>query len=303
MIILYRLLEVTIVKLGAIIIATGNAANPMLSSGDVCVAQRMIASLQKAGVAPIIVVTGSDDKKMEKQLVQHGVFFLQNPKPDQEHISVRMGMEYLSGKCERIYLMHANYPLIDPDTLLKLKETKAAAAIPTCYGKRGQPLLVTSDFSGDPSLESLMRNPDLAEVPVKDMGIFLCAEEASQQKDLIAEHERKLTRLVADFSITRGKPLVDGKLVVLLRLIQETQSVRDACNRMQVSYSTAWNLLNAAEDALDYPLVSRNKGGPSGSGSLLTEKGQRLLAACEQFEIEAKEKLESLYGKFLKSVL
>ena len=44
----------TIVKLGAIIIATGNAANPMLPSGKVCAAQRMIATLQKAGV-PISV--------------------------------------------------------------------------------------------------------------------------------------------------------------------------------------------------------------------------------------------------------
>ena len=31
-------------------------------------------------------------------------------------------------------------------------------------------------------------------------------------------------------------------------------------------------LLNSAEDSLGYPLILRNKDGPSGSGSLLTEK-------------------------------
>ena len=109
--------------------------------------------------------------------------------------------------------------------------------------------------------------------------------------------------LEVEFSLNRGDAHISSKLISLLFLIRETQSVRDACNRMQISYSTAWNLLNAAEDALDYPLVSRNKGGPSGSGSLLTEKGQRLLDACDRFETAAKAKLESLYGQFLESVL
>ena len=99
------------------------------------------------------------------------------------------------------------------------------------------------------------------------------------------------------------KALLDTKLVALLRLIRETQSVRDACIRMQVSYSTAWNLLNTAEDAFGYPLILRNKGGPSGSGSLLTEKGERLLTACDQFEIAARENPEMLYEEFLQNVL
>lgn len=303
MTILFRLLEVTILKLGAIIIATGDAANPMLPSGGICVTQRMIATLQKAGVPSIVVVTGSDDKKMEKQLAQYGVFFLQNAQPQREDLSVRMSMEYLSGKCDRIYLMQANFPLITPETLLQLKESEGELVAPTYDGKRGQPLLVNGSFDGNLSVASIMACSDLKEVPVDDAGILLSATEANQHKDLIAEHERKLTRLISEFSITRGKPLVDRKLVALLRLIRETQSVRDACNRMQISYSTAWNLLNAAEDALDYPLVSRNKGGPSGSGSLLTEKGQRLLDACDRFETAARANLEYLYGQFLESIL
>ena len=136
-----------------------------------------------------------------------------------------------------------------------------------------------------------------------DAGVVLSAVEAAQKKTLIAEHERKLTRLVPEFTLWRGKTLLDTKLVALLRLIRETQSVRDACSRMQISYSTAWNLLNAAEDAFGYPLILRNKGGPSGSGSLLTEKGDRLLTACDHFETAARENLEALYGKFLQNIL
>lgn len=294
-------------RLGAVLIAAGKQANPMLPSGEITVAQRMIASLQKAGVTQIAVVTGPDDKKMEKQLAQYGVFFLQNPNPEQENASIRMGLAYLGEKSEVLYLLSADYPLVDPDTLRMLKDVDAPFVVPTFRGKRGQPLLVRQRYASKlyeaKHMTAAIELPYMMELAVEDPGVILTAAEAAGHTVLIADHERKLTRLIPDFSITRGKPLVDGKLIVLLRLIRETQSVRDACSRMQISYSTAWNLLNGAEEALGYPLILRNKGGPSGSGSLLTEKGQRLLTACDQFETAARENLETLYGKFLQSVI
>ena len=87
-------------KLGAVLIATGKHANPMFPSGEITVAQRMIATLHKSGVTQIAVITGPDDKKMEKQLAQYGVYFLQNPQPEKEDASIDMGLRYLSGKCE-----------------------------------------------------------------------------------------------------------------------------------------------------------------------------------------------------------
>jgi len=109
--------------------------------------------------------------------------------------------------------------------------------------------------------------------------------------------------LEVEFSINRGDVHISSKLLSLLLLIRETQSVRSACSRMQVSYSTAWNMLNAAENELGYPLLLRNKGGPSGTGSLLTPKGQELLNAYEQFESAAKENMETLYDTYLRNVL
>ena len=44
-------------KLGAVLIAAGKNANPLLPSGEITVAQRMIATLQKTGVIRITVVT------------------------------------------------------------------------------------------------------------------------------------------------------------------------------------------------------------------------------------------------------
>jgi len=111
------------------------------------------------------------------------------------------------------------------------------------------------------------------------------------------------TCLEAEFSISKGEAHISSKLIALLLQIRQTQSVRDACSRVQISYSTAWNLLNTAENELGYPLILRNKGGPSGTGSLLTEKGQELLLAYEQFENAAKESMEKLYDAYLRNIL
>ena len=294
-------------NLGAVLIAAGSNTNPMHPSGEITVAQRMIASLQKAGVTMIAVVTGPEDKKMEKQLAQYGVYFLQNPQPEREDISIRMGLEYVAGKCERIFLMETDRPLVSPDTLMALNECREDFVVPVYRGVPGQPLMLASCGIGAymeaSCVAELMERLRPAECAVEDPGVVLTAEEASWQAGLIAAHERKLTRLISAFSITRGKTLVDGKMVVLLRLIRETQSVRDACTRMQISYSTAWNLLNGAEEALGYSLILRNKGGPSGSGSLLTEKGDALLTACDRFETAVRENLDALYGKYLQDEL
>lgn len=288
--------------IGAILITAGCGSDPSAPCGGVTVAQRMIASLQKSGVAMIVVVTGPEDKKLEKQLAQFGVFFVQNHTPRQESLSVQLGQNFLSDKCDRYFLMRADRPLIDPDTLQKMKDVDAELVIPVHQGKRGQPLLLKSSCPVIGDMDYIGRQTAVV-VDVEDPGILPGADEGISLENRIALHDRKLTRPVMDFVIARGKPVLDGKLMTLLHLIRETQSVRDACSRMQISYSTAWNLLNAAEDSLGYPLILRNKGGPSGSGSLLTEKGSALLAAGEQFESAARENLEKLYQIYFENLL
>ena len=75
------------------------------------------SSWQDAAVctAVIVVVTGPEDKKLEKQLSQFGVFFIQN------HTPVQLGLNFVSDKCDRCFQMHTDRPLMDPDTLESMK--------------------------------------------------------------------------------------------------------------------------------------------------------------------------------------
>ena len=200
--------------------------------------------------------------------------------------------------------MDADYPLVDPDTLVDMLASAENMVLPCFGGQNGQPLLIKSSCAHRvctaSDMAAMAALPGFVSLPVEDIGVILPATEA--EKNFIADHERKLTRLVSEFTISRGKKLLDTKLITLLRQIRETQSVRDACSRMQISYSTAWNMLNFVEEALGYPLL-RNKGGPSGAGSVLTSRGQTLLDAYERFENAAKENVEKLYEAYLGDVI
>ena len=204
-------------QLGAVLIAAGNNAHPALQSGEITVAQRMIASLQKAGVTLIAVITGPDDKKMERQLAQYGVFFLQNPQPEREDASIALGLGYLSDKCEWIYLMDADRPLLNPDTLVDLLASGENMVLPVFCGQTGQPMLIRSSYagylSGIKNIAAATGIRPFVRLNVDDEGVVLSANEAAQKEALIAEHERKLTRLVPEFTLYRGKTLLDTKLV------------------------------------------------------------------------------------------
>lgn len=52
-------------EIGAVLITAGCGSAPSMLCGGITVAQRMIASLQKAGASTIAVVTESEDKKLE----------------------------------------------------------------------------------------------------------------------------------------------------------------------------------------------------------------------------------------------
>lgn len=74
----------------------------------------------------------------------------------------------------------------------------------------------------------------------------------------------------------------------LLEEIQSLGSLRSAASKQGMAYTKALKLLNRAEAALGYPLVTRAVGGKSGGGSVLTAEGEALLrkykayrAACQ----------------------
>lgn len=306
-------------KTGAVIVAAGMSSRmgdfkPMLGVGSISIAQRIIATLQQAGVTKIVVVTGYNADVLERHLAKCGVIFLRNEdyRTTQMFDSAKIGLSYLKNKCKAVLLTPVDIPLFTACTVTELLESGAELACPVCGGQQGHPILLSSAVIGkilsDQGENGLQGAISRCGVPVRlvevsDAGILHDADTPDDYKALLEYHNSQLIRPEIHVSLAKEKPFFDEKIAMLLTLVGETSSVRTACQRMQLSYSSGWNIINAVEAQLGYPLVERRQGGKSGGKSVLTQAGRKLLRLYELFEKDVRDSVNDLYAKYFSDIL
>jgi molybdate transport system regulatory protein len=72
--------------------------------------------------------------------------------------------------------------------------------------------------------------------------------------------------------------------VDLLALVAETGSIRDAAERMHMSYMRAWTLIRTMNRCFKEPIVEAVRGGAKGGGARLTPTGERALKLYQRME-------------------
>ena len=82
--------------------------------------------------------------------------------------------------------------------------------------------------------------------------------------------------------------------IELLEKIDQLGSMSQAAKSMGMSYKKAWKLIEELNGMYDEPLIVKAKGGKAGGGSVLTEKGKKLIHNYKKVEIELKHVLEKL---------
>ena len=112
----------------------------------------------------------------------------------------------------------------------------------------------------------------------------------------------KLVRPVLSVSLAREKVFFDGRAAMLLQLIDETKSVRLACQRMQMSYSSGWNVIRRLESQLSRMLIRRSQGGAGGGMSSLTEDGKLLLERFEAYSEALREQAGALFDQYFEGL-
>lgn len=303
---------------GAIIIASaepemGGVIAPMQPAGAVSVGQRMISAFQRAGIPLIAVVTGYDARKLERSLSQNGVVFLRNERyrSSRAYQSVRIGLTYMAEKAGRVLLTPGDIPFFLPETPETLLSSSADIAVPIYRRTRGYPVMLTARAirriladEDAVSLENALDRCPLSrqELSVEDPGILIHGNAVQNRQDLIDRHDAALTRPVAQVTLNRCIPFFDARVSTLLHLVDETRSVRLASSLMQISYSTAWHMLNNGEHVLGHPLIARSRGGAGGSGSTLTEFGRKLLNAYDNFSREIDQSVQTLYSAYFQTL-
>ncbi len=95
-----------------------------------------------------------------------------------------------------------------------------------------------------------------------------------------------------------GKSLLGKGRLELLRQIESTGSISKAAKAMKMSYKSAWDAVDAMNNAMGAPLVESASGGSRGGGSQLTEAGRRLIREYELLEKRHRQWLESATREF-----
>ena len=306
-------------QIGAVIVAAGMSSRmgdfkPMLNIGSISIAQRIVATFHQAGVTKIAVVTGYNAPLLERHLANSGLVFLRNEDyaTTQMFDSARIGLGYLRDKCDRILFTPVDIPLFTAMTVTALIDAGAKLCCPVCEGRTGHPLLIDSSLvdailadSGEGGLQGAIARcgETMLRVPVEDPGVLHDADTPADYKALLQFHNEQLIRPELAVSLSREKPFFDEKTAMLLALVDETRSVRSACARMQISYSTGWNIIRALESQLHFPLLERSQGGASGGESRLTDKGKRLLGCYERFSSALRQQAAALFEEYFRDEL
>ena len=299
---------------GAVVVAAGMSSRmgdfkPMLSIGSISVAQRVVATLKQAGAARVVVVTGYNAEELERHLASSGVVFLRNENYRTTHMfdSALIGLRYLRDKCRQVLFTPVDIPLFTAATVDALLTSGAELACPVCGGTRGHPILMSTNVidrvledSGEGGLSGALSRcgVPMTLVEVDDPGILHDADTPEDYRELLRMHNSQLTRPVVQVSICREKRFLDPRVAMLLTLTDETQSVRAACQRMQLSYSSGWNAINLLEAELGYPVVARTQGGQRGGRSSLTARGRALLRAYEAYTLRLRAMADELFVQY-----
>ena len=280
---------------GVIAAASKKDAEPLLRIGTIPIIKRIVISFQQAGIFPIVVVTGAEEDEVKYQLSSYGVIFIPNENCEQPELidSVKIGLKYLLGKCDRVVFTPVNVPMFTPVTLNSLLASRGDIVTPSCRGKGGHPIVLSetivpeiiaySESGGLKAAISSMADRRIF-LPVDDPGIFISVRDCQQLEAHLAEHNRALLHPTVQLNLQRESVFFNTRIKLLLYLILDTHSVRSACYRMALSYGKAWDMLNKLEAETGYPIAERKHGGKRGGNTTLTPQGIQFLRTWQELE-------------------
>ena len=303
-------------RTGAVVVAAGHKSSvssfqPMLPIGDSTVIRRIIITLKRSGVDPVVVVTGEKGDELEKHIAGLRVICLRNREYEntQMYNSICKGLNYIEDLCGRVFILPAKFPMFLPETIKQMLESEAAVVCPVFEGRRGHPVLVSCTiigrlltYKGDLGLRGAIRQAEAdnctEEIAVEDQGIILAVESGEDRARGNLEHERLDIYPQIQLTLERNQGFFGPSIAQFLSLTDHTGSMQTACRQMHMSYTKGWKILKEAERELGYPLLITQSGGTEGGSSQLTPKARDFLSRFLKMEKELMEEARRLYQKY-----
>lgn len=252
-------------RTGAVVVAAGHKSSvssfsPMLPIGDSTVIRRIIITLKRSGIDPVVVVTGKQGDEVEKHIAGLRVICLRNQNygNTQMYNSICLGLNYIEDLCDRVFILPAKFPMFLPETIKRMMDMDAQVVCPVFEGRRGHPVLVSSNiigkllnYKGEKGLRGALRQVDVDrcawEVEVEDQGIILAVETDEDRAQSNLDNERLDIFPQIQLTLERDEGFFGPSVAQFLSLIDHTGSMQTACRQMHMSYTKGWKILKAAD--------------------------------------------------------
>jgi molybdenum cofactor cytidylyltransferase len=120
--------------------------------------QWSIDAARSAGLSPVIIVLGHQRERIRAEIDCRETRLVENPEYEQgQSSSLRIGMAALPDDCPAVVCLLGDQPLVGPEVIRQLvaayRQSGAPIVIPTCRGRRGNPVLLERSLF--PSLMNL----------------------------------------------------------------------------------------------------------------------------------------------------
>lgn len=294
----------------ALIIAAGKTDSragfaPEKQIGALNALERIVKTFRLAGIRRIVIV-GDESALPQKLLPPMELVYLTAPAGGEMLASVKLGLEYLQGKCSAALITHADIPLFSVQSVKLLLGGKANVRIPACGGHCGHPLWLSADafgavlaFNGAGGLKGAINAAGLEReiIETADAGILPEGKFGAEYSALRNAHDTM--RLRADFqvSISRETVFYDPLVHHLLTLTEEFGSLANACRHMGISYSKGRKIIAVMEAQLGASVLQTAQGGAAGGYSRLTDAAKAMMAQYSAFYAEAEQALQAVFKK------
>ncbi|NMB09700.1 MAG: LysR family transcriptional regulator [Tissierellia bacterium] len=286
---------------GGIIVVTdnkkGKSIDPLKEIGTISVIKRMVLTYQQVNISPITIVGEKDTLyDLERELADYNVIFLKSDEKENSMIDlVKIGINFLKDKCEKVIYSPVVIPMFKMATLQKIVQSESIIASPSYRKKAGHPVLLSnkiyeyildSEYGMKDTIRSLMDEREFIEV--KDEGIIRSLDDMDKLTILLDDHNEQIVHPFLRINIEKEEMFFNSRAKLLLILIDEIGTVKGACEHMALSYRKAWSIIEDIEKALGFTVVNRRHGGKDGGRSSLTEEGKEFLIKYSKFEKEVK---------------
>ena len=123
-----------------------------------------------------------------------------------------------------------------------------------------------------------------------------------KQPERVPENDGTLKYKIR-FRIYKSDLVFGPGVAELMRLVDETGSLSEACRRMDMAYSKGWKIIRRAEKDLGFQIMKGTRGGENGGQTSLTEAGRDVLRRYVEMQADLKVEADRLFARHFDGLL